>query len=316
MVRVAIGFDEDTLKPVRKILGYYPKRADAITALAKYNENPYDLSGHNYTFAEVYKLWSDQYFQTISDSAKRNHAAAYKSWSPLHDMVVKDIKLIHWQKAMNESGKSFNAKQRMKNLASLLCEYSIRHEIIEKDYSNYIDLGGQLKVENPHKPFTNKEIEKLWANVGTIAYIDTILILIYTGLRAGELLSIRKENVHLEEKYMIGGSKTNAGKNRIIPINEKILPFIQTRYQTSDKFLIEPVISYSIYANRFSSIMEQLGMNHRTHDGRHTFASLMDTAGANDKAIKTIMGHSGGDITIKVYIHKFLPELLENVNLI
>ena len=316
MVRITIGFDEDTLKPVRKILGYYPKRSDAITALAKFNEDPYDLSGHAYTLAEVYKLWSDQYFQNISDSAKRNHVAAFKSWLPLHDMAIKEIKLIHWQKAINESGKSVSGKMRMKNLASLLCEYAIRHEIIEKDYSSYIDLGGQVKVENPHKPFTNEEIEQLWANVGAVAYIDTILILIYTGLRAGELLSIRKENVYLEEKYMIGGSKTKAGKNRIIPINEKILPLIQTRYETSDEFLIEPVVSYNIFSNRFSSVMEQLGMNHRTHDGRHTFASLMDTAGANDKAIKTIMGHSGGDITSKVYIHKSLPELLENVNLI
>ena len=106
MVRITIGFDEDTLKPVRKILGYYPKRSDAITALAKFNEDPYDLSGHAYTLAEVYKLWSDQYFQNISDSAKRNHVAAFKSWLPLHDMAIKEIKLIHWQKAINESGKS------------------------------------------------------------------------------------------------------------------------------------------------------------------------------------------------------------------
>lgn len=316
MVRITIGLDEDTLKPVRKVLGYYPKRADAIAALAKYNEDPYDLSQHAYTFAEVYQMWSAQYFPGVAASTKGTHAAAFKAWAPLHDMAMKDIKLLHYQKALNESEKSPNVKQRMKNLASILSEYAIRHEIIEKDYSRYIEPGGQAEVKRPHQPFTGEEIQTLWDNVGTVAYVDAALILIYTGMRVGELLAMRKENVHLDEKYMIGGSKTAAGKNRIIPLNEKILPLIRTRYQTANDFLIEPAVSYNTFSRQFHLTMKRLGMDHRSHDGRHTFASLMDTAGANEKAIKTIMGHSGGDLTSKVYIHKSLPELLENVNLI
>ena len=220
MVRITIGLDEDTLKPVRKVLGYYPKRADAIAALAKYNEDPYDLSQHAYTFAEVYQMWSAQYFPGVAASTKGTHAAAFKAWAPLHDMAMKDIKLLHYQKALNESEKSPNVKQRMKNLASILSEYAIRHEIIEKDYSRYIEPGGQAEVKRPHQPFTGEEIQTLWDNVGTVAYVDAALILIYTGMRVGELLAMRKENVHLDEKYMIGGSKTAAGKNRIIPLNE------------------------------------------------------------------------------------------------
>ena len=39
---------------------------------------------------------------------------------------------------------------------------------------------------------------------------DIILIMIYTGLRPTELLEIQTENVHLNEKYMVGGMKTKA----------------------------------------------------------------------------------------------------------
>ena len=46
--------------------------------------------------------------------------------------------------------------------------------------------------------------------------------MIYTGLRPTELLEIQTENVHLDEKYMAGGMKTEAGKDRIIPLNDKI----------------------------------------------------------------------------------------------
>jgi integrase len=87
--------------------------------------------------------------------------------------------------------------------------------------------------------------------------------------------------------------------------------------QTAEEYLIEPHINHDAYQRRFALLMRKLDMpQHRTHDCRHTFASLMDTAGVNDRALKTIIGHVGGDLTSKVYIHKSLPELLCAVNCI
>ena len=52
-------------------------------------------------------------------------------------------------------------------------------------------------------------------------------MLIYTGLRIGELFSLRRENVHLKEGYLVGGSKTKAGKNRTVPILPEALSYLQ-----------------------------------------------------------------------------------------
>jgi len=38
--------------------------------------------------------------------------------------------------------------------------------------------------------------------------VDILIVLLYTGLRIGELLDIHRKNVHIDEKYMIGGLKT------------------------------------------------------------------------------------------------------------
>lgn len=62
--------------------------------------------------------------------------------------------------------------------------------------------------------------------------------------------------------------------------------------------------------------MEQLKMAHKPHDCRHTFASLMDSSGANKLCIKKIMGHASQDITAQVYPHKDIEELKEAVDLI
>ena len=74
--------------------------------------------------------------------------------------------------------------------------------------------------------------------------------------------------------------------------------------------------TYGTYMNgNFNTCMGKLKMKHLPHDGRHTFASLMDSAGANDVCIKLIMGHSmKNDTTKGTYTHKTLEELLTEVN--
>lgn len=57
-------------------------------------------------------------------------------------------------------------------------------------------------------------------------------------------------------------------------------------------------------------------MKHETHDCRHTFATLMDNAGANKVSIKRIMGHASSDITDRVYTHKDIEELRKAIDLI
>lgn len=124
---------------------------------------------------------------------------------------------------------------------------------------------------------------------------------------------------------MIGGLKTEAGKNRIIPINKKIEPFIRRYYEKNkDKgYLITNVFGRQMqYCNyrreKWDNIMEKLEFKevHRPHDCRHTFATLMDNANANKLSIKRIMGHSSPDITDKVYTHKTIEDLIEAIYLI
>ena len=55
-------------------------------------------------------------------------------------------------------------------------------------------------------------------------------------------------------------------------------------------------------------------MNHTIHETRHTCATLLDSAEANDMAIKRILGHAGQGVTKKVYIHKTVEDLLKAID--
>ena len=314
-VRVTIGRDEITGEYIRKPLGYYHTKKEALEALAAYNADPYDLTAEKLTFAQVYERWSEFYFPKITASAQGTHRAAYKHCSPLYNLPMSEIRLFHLQSLIDTCSLTYPSRQRVKNLCQMLFAYAIRYEVVKENPVQYVDLGTKEEKEAIHKPFTPEELDTLWNHLD-IPWVDTILILCYTGMRFGELLKMRTEDVHLEERYMIGGSKTAAGKNRIIPIHHRILPLIE-RYYSSDSETLLPKMDETTYNRRFKKAIASVGLPpHLTHDCRHTFASRMDAAGANIRATKAIMGHTGGDVTDKVYIHKALDELLKSIELL
>ncbi|WP_302530787.1 tyrosine-type recombinase/integrase [Megamonas funiformis] len=195
-------------------------------------------------------------------------------------------------------------------------KYALMMEYVDKNYVMLLNLG-KNKQKRPHKPFTRQKINKLWSNLN-IEGVDTVLILIYTGMRIGELLELTKDNVYLRQKYIkITKSKTKSGL-RIIPIHEKIFPLIQIRMQTSGKYLIcrhdEKPYNYSIYCTLWDKIMLTINAKHTPHDCRHTCATLMDNVEVNYNAKRKILGHACSDVTNGVYTHKNIRQLRKAIN--
>lgn len=296
-VRLTKGFTDEG-KQIYIYLGYFVSKTEALEALAEYNSSPYDITRETITFSEVYKKWSKEHFKRVSDSSIERYGNAYRKYcKSLYKMRFKDIRLTHLQGVIDDCGMAHPTRASIKTLFNVLFKYAMKNDIVEKDYAQYVDIGKREGKIN-RKPFTQEEIDKLFKHVNDIDYIDTVLIMIYTGLRIGELLDLKIENVHLDERYMIGGLKTEAGKDRVIPINKKIENFIRKYYEENKnkKYLITNSfgrqMQYSNYRReKWDNIMEKMQFDnvHRPHDCRHTFASLMDTAGANKLCIKRII---------------------------
>lgn len=315
-------YDKDTKtgKLEYRILGYFETRKDALQKLADYHTNPYSIENETVTFSEIYEKWSETKFDKISRSNVNGYKASYAVCESLYNMRMVDIKATHLQNVMDTCGKGYGTRRKLKVLLNQIYNYSVQNDVIDKNYANFVKIGEKDDKKKIHKPFSKKEIAILWENINRMEFIDTILIMIYTGLRPGELGLIKNQDIHLEERYFKGGLKTLAGKNRVIPINKKIEPFLKSR-MSNNEYLItnhesKQMSYYNYRTEKFGRIMEQLEMNHLPHDCRHTFASLMDSAGANKICIKRIMGHASNDITDKVYTHKEMDELIESIDLI
>lgn len=319
IVRKTIGWD-DNGKQLYQTIGYYAKRDEAIRALAEFNSNPYDIDAAKVTFAEVFQKWSAKKFDKISQSNINGYKAAFKLAEALHEMKFVDIKTENLQDVIDECEKGHGTLRKIKVLFNQLFKYALEKDVINKDYSTFVELP-EDESESTRAPFTLEEINKLWENINRMDFIDTILIMIYTGLRPGELLLIKTADVDIENRTMRGGIKTKAAKNRIIPINNKILPLVKNRASKGYEYFVynhegNQMRYWNFYDEKWKKIMEQLEMEHKPHDCRHTFATLMDNAGANKLAIKRIMGHASQDITDRVYTHKDIDQLIAAVDLI
>ena len=320
-----VGWDENG-KQIRKTIGYYETRTLALQELALFNEKPYDIDARNITVDELHQKWQNEKYPKIAYKTQQVYNMCWNYCQDVKDMAFVDIRLNHLQAIVDGMGSKWSAKKAFKILWHQMYDYAIKNDMDVRKYSEYIDIGKKT-TKLVRIPFEEDEIDKLWDNVARMDFIDTILILIYTGMRVGELLDIKVENVHINEKYMVGGSKTEAGKDRVIPFHERIVPLVKKWYDNAIKNGSEYLIYnheykqmkyWNYYHEKWEKIIEQLEFSpeQKPHDTRHTFSTRMDRTNANKLCIKRILGHASKDITDKVYTHKDIDDLLEAVNML
>ena len=310
----------------QKPVEYFTTQVEAEIFQADYNKLHFhrSLPAHQITLAELYHRWLPAHTANTnpSQSTLDSYTNSFKHLVPLHYEPIQDLKYADYQKIiddMRKSGLSYSSCKKVRSLISLLEKYAVKIELINKCYAPLLSLGRNHPV-HPHKPFSRQKINRLW-NVLDSPGVDTVLILLYTGMRVGEMLALQKNDVNLRQGYIrITKSKTVSGI-RTIPIHHRIFPLIARRMKSSGSSLIADSegkqYDYSCYCIIWRSVMQIIKANgHTTHDCRHTVATLLDNAGANETAKRRILGHAGGDVTERVYTHKNIRQLRKCIELL
>lgn len=346
--RVTVGKDAFG-KPILSDLkpqAYFPSYEEAFKALCEYNENPYDLKP-DITVAQLYDKWTDSYFETLtSDGARRGIKSAWSYCSSIYNMRAKDVRVRHIKGCMDEGtviitqgkdkGKEKKAspgvKSRIKSMFNLMFDYALEYEIVDTNPARAFEISGDIIKEREearvdHIVFSEDERKILWDNLYKIDYVDAILIQMYSGWRPQELGLIELENVDLKNWTFTGGMKTDAGRNRTVPIHSLIRPLVEKRYheaiQSGQPYLIcctdtrstSKKLTYDKYAVRFKKVMDklQLDQHHRPHDPRKTFITMAKNAKMDEHVIKAFAGHSDNDVTEKVYTERSIENLISEM---
>ena len=337
--RKTVGWivDEKTKKAKQQYvtIGYYPTRQQALQALSEYNTNPYDINANKITFAEVYEKWSESKFEGIARSNVNGYKASFKVCEPIHNMRMLDLKLAHLQGVVDNSGKNFPTLKKLKILLNQLFDYAVMHEIIPKDRHmvEYLNIGKEEQSDK-HYRFTGEEIEALWRWSEGNEYVQLILMLIYSGVRPGELFNTKSSLVNLEERYFTIEKGKNVNAARKVPIHDKTYPFFEHWMSKGTEYLLTNTsgkrfrfdtnhISYTdVY---WTPILRDIGIleyknekgetaEHLPDDTRHTFATMWAEKKLDEAMRRKIQGHSGRGIGEIVYTHFEFELLKEELN--
>ena len=316
IVRITEGFDENG-KQIFKTLGYVKSRKAGLELLMDYHKDPSAIADDT-TFADMYYKLMERKEDELSDSTKMAYRSAFRAAKLIHDVKIREIRLHHFESVLSDfKTASYSTRAKYKTLYVMICELAMQHDMIEKNYASYIELGKPEK-KTEKQIYTEDEIQRLWEHTGD-DFIDATLILLYTGMRIGELLDLKMENIHLDEQYAIGGSKTEAGKNRTIALADKIMPLVKRLYGdgTKKQLVLSPTgtpVSVSGFKHHWKKRMDMLNIKHVIHETRHTCVSRLYEAGVEPAIVRKLVGHSGHGVTEKIYLHVDLKQLLDAVN--
>lgn len=335
-------------------LGMFKTREEAQTALITYRGIGLDSDIYNMTLGQIYKYFLDT---TQPGTQKMQHySAAWLKLSIIKNIKIRDLTTADFQHVIKTATKEKRYKQlteqelakkkpsvreyykqlmqqpeqplsregklQIKSLASLLCKCAMSLKLMDKNYAALVTIASEPPVTEK-KNFTSDDIKLIFANDKSLA-AKIILLYTYTGFRANELLNLTKENVNLTDWYFTGGSKTEAGKNRVVPILPFLRPYVLYFYNLpGDMFITEtnglPVSYRTFLEKMFYPFLESLSIPCTNQAGkhtitphrmRHTVTQLAVAAGVSPEALKSILGHSKYETTMEKYHNTVDPDYL------
>lgn len=287
-------------------IGSFATRSEAVKALMDYADKPVHSRR---SFDSVFQAWKE----TRTAGWSSTHAAAYKHLKPLHYKDINSIKALDLERIVNSDSVPRTMKNYCATILHGVFDYAVRHEYVDKNYAEMAKFNYDNETRIKRKVFTKEEIEGLWENTDDF-YVRATLILLYTGMRVTELSKLKIEDIHLDESYVVGGIKTEAGKNRIIPIHPDIMPLILRQLEIGGEYLMTSDRGFVVNEANLFHHMKRFEIPHSPHDTRHTYATQAFLCGMDENIVKRILGHRLPGVTQQVYIH-LKPEEIVKENL-
>ena len=202
------------------------------------------------------------------------------------------------------------------NLFHGMYKYALSEDIVYKDVSSNIVIGKYSPLnKNPNKiiriPFSKEETQMIMNDNVNIEMRDIVLVLLYSGMRINELLTLTKDSINLINKSIIikeEYSKTDCS-NREIPIHLEIFNIIMNKYnkcindnETLFKNIKGEPFKYRNFMDSYwKPYMRIFNMKHNPHDTRHTFSTAWMECNLDLIVGEMILGHSIKGSVITLY---------------
>lgn len=294
-----------------------------------------------------YREWLEEWLELyVRASAKERTYKKYRMevqkylLPALGDSEVNGITAAELQKfSLSLSARNLSASTVNCTLAVLKASLkkAVALGVAEKQYSDAI-----VRPKSREKKITcfskeeQKKLEKYILGSSSLN-LAGILICLYSGLRIGELLALRWEDVDLR-KGMITVTKSchdswvdgryvkvfdttkTQSSERVIPIPKTIVAYIrEIKRKSTGKYVVygksEHGAQVRSYQRTFNNLLKKLRIPHKGfHALRHTFATRALEVGMDVKTLSEILGHKNPMVTLQRYTHSLIEHKTEMMN--
>ncbi len=340
--QVSVGKNADGTLIRRTVYAKTQKELDEKTELVKQGvECGGQILSTTTTFGDLAALWMASYGKMQSEKwIYRQRTLIDKHLLPkLGAMKVMDLKQFHLQILINEKaaeGLATGTMRQIKQTAARILEVAFEADMIRRNFFDTVKVPKKDPTER--QALTEDQIKMVNETWETHCMGYPAMIMLYCGLRKGELLALRWKDVDLEKDIIsvnksvtivtnqptIKTPKSKAGV-RQVPI-PTILHNVLIQVKGADNEVVCPgcsgqVMSDSAYSSAWHSYMNHLNLFYggsnasRTkqkiiaiqpftaHMLRHTYATLLYDAGVDIKTAQRYLGHANVELTLSVYTH-------------
>lgn len=299
-------------------IGVYETYHEAQKALEQLTDTPVNEL-FNLTFAEVYKRWKQEHGREVSEKLLKNYELAYTQCEALHSQKMRSLRRSDYQAAviaLENQGLSKSSCNKLRTMLRQVCEYAQMEGILHGNPAD--DLTTVARQKSTREIFTEEDIQKIKAS--SLPAAQLALIMISSGCRPGELFSVPLTNCGKD--HMIWGSKTEAGKNRVVPIGPDGVEAYQALTILSTvkggTLLVDGYEGSHAPENfrrrDWAKLMQEIGREGMTpYSCRHTFITRAIRGGIDLISLEAIVGHVDKETT-KLYTHLRAKDLVSAVN--
>lgn len=326
-------------------LGYWATSGEAILFLDTILAARLPQDKMLYTVGDVWASYKNtQGYERLSKSGKEGLAAAWNRVEQISDQLAVKVSIADYQQIIDTAVKAvkfkemtdeelaekkpsereryyrlknqppeplgWDGKNRIKQLVSHLYEEMRRLGIATENQADLLELG--KSEASKKRNFTSLE-KKLLKQHDDDDTVKIILIYIDCGFRLNELLLLPRSAVDIKNRVIVGGSKSEAGRDRTVPIPATAFHYIKYFYDQGGEYLIEregaPISDNYFRKSMFYPKLDEIGIQ-RQEDGknvitphrtRHTFTASAVKAGVAPEALKEIVGHAKYSTTVEKY---------------
>lgn len=261
------------------------------------------------TISQAFKYTWDNKWK-FQRSAKTCQARINKIYSvfPKTLPLSKFSTLDNWIYLRTQLLENENITNATVNRALSVLSASIRFTYDAQLHSTKVPRLPKLEeLKYRHQYFSKEEVKHLVATAVDVfnnqALADAIQFSAYTGLRQGELLALKNEDVDEDIGVIwVGGRSdaiTKSGNVRQVPISDNLKPIIARRRSNYLLFGDDWNNKDHLY-NHFKKLRYQCGIDNKKvwHSLRHSFATWLGES-AHPRTIQGLLGHSKIETTLR-----------------